>query len=243
VFLKTLFHPSIFLYDIAFLPLLISLLPNNGCMEHKSKRKRRSVSPPTVNAEVAKACGVTPPIQSADRWLSPADVGKLLNITSEAVKQWIFKRTLPAVKQSNGFWKIKVKDLEAFIAQRIAGIQPAIAIFDYQKTPTGIEQAIGELNHRVISGINEMDFLLKTTRIYPALLFVSLPEKLDTAWPLLDRIRATKTLCKVPMLWFAWNDLPPAELDRAVAYGVRGFHKLPVAKDVLKAEITRALKT
>jgi hypothetical protein len=207
-------------------------------------RKRGPRSALTINAEAAKAYGITPPdLQAADRWLSPNDVGKLLNITGAAVKQWISNRTLPAARQVNGCWKIRVKDFEAFLVQRVSGIKNAIAILDLLKTPTGIEQAVSELDHRVVIGDNDLDFLLKAAQHHPVLLLVILPEKLDSAWPLLDRIRATKTLCKVPMLWFAGKDLPPAELDRAVEYGVRGFHKLPVAKDDLKAEITRVLKT
>lgn len=167
-------------------------------------RKQRRYTDPLVIVEQAKAYGVIPPdIESAERWLSPNDAAKVLNITGEAIKQWIYKRKLPAVKLANGYWKINVKNFETFLAQRLVVTKPSIAIRDFQETPSGIQEIVSELDYRVVSGDNDIDFLLKAAQQHPSLLLIILPEHPDAVWPMLERICAVKPLRGVPMLWFS----------------------------------------
>ena len=82
-----------------------------------AKRKTRARSRQGLVAEQAAAYGVSVPAEPSisERFLSPNDIGKILNVTGEAVKQWIYHRRLPAVKLANGYWKVKVVDFEAFL--------------------------------------------------------------------------------------------------------------------------------
>src|SRR5882724_8786480 len=87
----------------------------------EEKRKRgRPRGHQEVVSEQAAAYGISVPVltDNGERFLSPNDIGRILNVTGEAVKQWIYRRKLPAVKLANGYWKVKVTDFESFLKAR-----------------------------------------------------------------------------------------------------------------------------
>jgi hypothetical protein len=47
--------------------------------------------------------------------ISPNEAAKKLNITGEAIKQWIYKGRLPAAKGPNGYWYVRESDIKQFI--------------------------------------------------------------------------------------------------------------------------------
>lgn len=53
--------------------------------------------------------------------VSPNEAAKKLNITGEAIKQWIYRDRLPAAKANNGYWWIREKDLQEFIEKSKQG--------------------------------------------------------------------------------------------------------------------------
>jgi excisionase family DNA binding protein len=55
----------------------------------------------------------------ANQCLSPNEAARILGITGEAVKAYIYQHRLPAIKLANGYWRIKKTDLENFIKMRI----------------------------------------------------------------------------------------------------------------------------
>ena len=86
--------------------------------------------------------------QSSERFLSPNDIGKILNVTGECVKQWIYHRRLPAVKLANGFWKVKVSDFEAFLKARYAAVRRQVLLIANQSADlANMVAAIEHLGH------------------------------------------------------------------------------------------------
>ena len=201
-----------------------------------AKRKRRNQV--MIVAEQAAAYGVTPPVPTDnEKWLSPNEAASILNVTGEAVKQWIYHRRLPAVKLANGFWKIRVKDFEAFLAERYSCAKPAIVIFEGSEEGASLGRTIGELGYRAIPGRNVTDFLLKALEQQPSLFVIALSGNGTEAWKAIERVRAAKQLSKVPILLFGTRELSQAETERLLDLGIQGFRKLPIGAEELGREI------
>src|SRR3954469_9160140 len=132
--------------------------------EAPPKRKRGPRGTPTIVTEHAAAYGISLPAEptSSDRFLSPNDIGKILNVTGEAVKQWIYHRRLPAVKLANGYWKVKVSDFENFLRARHEVGRRRVLITDSKVgTMSDVVQAIEALGHQAVTAHNYADALLK----------------------------------------------------------------------------------
>jgi len=56
--------------------------------------------------------------QRPEGTLTPNEIGKRLNISGEAVKQWIYLGRLPAAKLDNGYWFVKEDDLKVFLSRK-----------------------------------------------------------------------------------------------------------------------------
>src|SRR5882757_6520547 len=149
-----------------------------GPGEEKEKRKRgRPRGTQEVVSEQAAAYGINVPIltDTGERFLSPNDIGKILNVTGEAVKQWIYRRKLPAVKLANGYWKVKVADFEGFLKARTEVGRRHILITDGGKSGSAeIVQAVEQLGHQAVLAHNYPDALLKALDHFPALFVICL---------------------------------------------------------------------
>lgn len=108
---------------------------------HKRRQRGRVVIQPQVAAEFGVKI---PKDDDTVRYLSPNDIGRMLNVTGEAVKQWIYGRKLPAVKISNGYWKVRVSDIEEFLKVRNGEIKRFV--LTNAQSPE-IQQSIEELGH------------------------------------------------------------------------------------------------
>jgi len=53
--------------------------------------------------------------------ISPNEAGKMLGITGEAVKQWIYRGKLKAAKAPNGYWWVREKDVKDFVSLAQSG--------------------------------------------------------------------------------------------------------------------------
>ncbi|MCY3018121.1 MAG: hypothetical protein NTW87_03695 [Planctomycetota bacterium] len=212
-------------------------------MKSHRRRKKRGDSQ-TVIAEQAAAYGVTLPkeLSAAERYLSPNDIGKILDITGEAVKQWIYHRRLPAVKLANGYWKIRVSDFEAFLKARHDIGRRRILVTDTPEgTPGDVLQAIEKLGHQAICAHNYADGLLKCLDQHPALLILNFSAKEVEQWKLAEKVRSTKALRNVPILLLASAELSEADTEQALRLEAQGFLKRPVAVETLVQEIQRIL--
>jgi CheY-like chemotaxis protein len=193
--------------------------------------------------EQAAAYGVNLPTESTtDRYLSPNDIGKILNVTGEAVKQWIYHRRLPAVKLANGYWKVKVSDFEKFLRARHEVGRRRVLITDSKAgMMSDVVQVVEALGHQAVSAHNYADALLKSLDHYPSLFVINLSLREIEPWKLAEKIRGTKALRKFPILLMADNDLSDADAERALKLSAQGFLKRPIDSGELSKEIERIL--
>jgi len=196
------------------------------------------------NTQQAAAHGIRLPAKpsKADRVLSPNQIGKIMNVTGEAVKQWILNRRLPAVKHSNGYWTVKVCDLEAFLKTRHEIARRLVLIADSRDGRiSSVIEAVEHLGHKAIVARNLADAMMKSLDHYPALFVIGLDDGWAEPWKFAEKIRATKGLRKFPILLVAESDLDDDDSERAVELSIQGFVRLPSEKETLVAEIRRIM--
>lgn len=165
------------------------------------------------SASVATAMGVTLPKQTGEKWLSPNQVGKILNVTGEAVKQWIYNHRLPAVKIANGYWKIKVSDLETYLKVRNEfgrrRILLAVANADQYKA------VIEEMGHDAIIATNHADALLKVADRQPSLAVIEVGAAVD-GWKIARGMRNNNQVRNCPILIVSGQPLGEADVEQAL---------------------------
>jgi CheY-like chemotaxis protein len=208
------------------------------------KRRKRKEESHQIIAEQAAAYGISLPGEpsAAERFLSPNDIGKILNLTGEAVKQWIYQRRLPAVKLANGYWKVKVADFEAFLkARHEVGRRRVLIICSKEDPMTDVVETVQKLGHQPITSNNYADALLKSLDHHPALFVVNCSAKETEPWKLVQKIRATKALRSVPVLLTAEIELSESDAEKALELAAQGFLKRPSEPQALYQEIERIL--
>lgn len=179
----------------------------------KAKPKEESNVVVVDSNDVAKEFGVKLPEQSEDKFLSPNDIGKILNVTGEAVKQWIYHRRLPAVKLSNGYWKIKASDLSAFLKARSEYGRRRVLLIMGQ--PAKYEAAIKDLGHDVMVALNAADAMLKAADAVPSLTIIEVGGSLD-GLKLAEQFRNMKQLRSSSILLVSESAMTEAEIARAL---------------------------
>lgn len=207
-------------------------------------RPRGPVVRQNANIEQAAAYGVSLPEEnfSNGRFISPNDVGKILNVTGEAVKQWIYRRKLPAVKLANGYWKIKVADFEAFVKARIEVGKLQIIITDGLNSDCSeVLDAIKHLDHQFILAHNYSDALLKALDHIPALFIVCIHLGDPECWKFTEKIRSHKLLRRIPILFIAGQKISDDDIERAVNFNAQGILTRPLNVETIKNEISRIL--
>ena len=208
------------------------------------RRRKRRVVPQEYIMEQAAAYGISLPkeLSASERYLSPNDIGKILGITGEAVKQWLYHRRLPAVKLANGYWKVRVSDFEAFLKSRHdIGRRRILLVDTPEGAMTDVAPIIENLGHSAITARNHADALLKALDLHPALVILDCSAKEKEPWKLAETIRRTKALKSVPLLLLASGELSTADQERAIQLEARGFLRRPVVAETLGQEIQRIL--
>jgi len=199
---------------------------------------------PMVVAKEAAQYGIRVPAETSagEKFISPNEAGRILDVTGEAVKQWIYNRRLVATKLSNGYWKIKVSDLEEFIKARRDLGQKKIMIIDTPGAATnGIASAIEKLGHTVVLAHAQADALLKAADLYPSLFVANVSMKDLDVWKLLERIRNTRNIRNAPLLLIADHDLKPEESEVALGLGAQAFLCRPFKPQTLTDELETIL--
>ena len=211
----------------------------------RTTKRKRERGRPRLIAEQAAAYGVTVPNDpgASERFLSPNEIGKILSVTGEAVKQWIYHRRLPAVKLANGYWVVKVADFEAFLKARYEVARRRIVVTDSKAGElTDVVEVIQRLGHQPVVAHNYADALLKALDHHPALFIINLSLAEVEPWKLAEKLRNTKALRNAPILLLADNNLSDADAERALSLSAQGFLKRPTDKAILESEVKRILE-
>ena len=140
----------------------------------KKRRKRNSMQ---IVPEVASKYGIAlPESQDHERTLSPNEIAPIFGVTGEAVKHWIYQRRLPAVKQMNGYWRVKVSDLERFIQARSEVGKQYVLIAARPEVLGSVTDSMKSLSYNSVVASNLSDALLKAQSVRPSLFLI------DTGW-------------------------------------------------------------
>ncbi len=217
--------------------------PASGGEEKRKRGRPRGAQ--EVVSEQAAAYGISLPVltDTGERFLSPNDIGKILNVTGEAVKQWIYRRKLPAVKLANGYWKVKVADFEGFLKARTEVGRRHVLITDGGNSGSKeVLAAIEELGHQAVLAHNYPDALLKALDHFPALFVICISQNDPECWKFAERVRSNKSLRSFPILFIGGNSISDDDTERAVKYYAQGILARPLNVEVVRKEIERILQ-
>jgi len=212
----------------------------------EGKRKRgRPRSMPEVTMEQAAAYGITVPVlnDTGERFLSPNDIGKVMNVSGEAVKQWIYRRKLPAVRLANGYWKVRVADLEGFLKARTEVGRFHVLITDGANSGSKeIVAAAEALNLQPVIAHNYPDALLKALDHFPSLFIICVSPSDPGCWKFAEKIRSNKALRSFPILFIGGESISDDQTDLALTFDAKGLLLRPLSVAVVQNEIDRILK-
>lgn len=169
--------------------------------------------------------------------LSPNEAGKILNVTGEAVKQWIYKGQLPAVKLPNGYYRIKHDDLAKFLEARQTAAQ-MLTLAGSDQGMQGILGAVAKEANLAFTVVSETTTALKQFKAQaPNLLVVDIDGFKD-GWKLIRKVRSSPRFGSPKVLLLSRKGLTDKETAEAVRLGVSGCLEGPEA---LAPEVRRLL--
>jgi CheY-like chemotaxis protein len=207
----------------------------------KKKKKKRKPRGGKVVAEVAEAYGINVEQDPKDRTLSPNEAGKVLGVTGEAVKQWIYARKLPAVKMSNGYWRVRVGDLEGFIRKRQEVSQRCVLLAGIDGASLKRRsQQLESLGHQVLVAEGLADALLKALDHYPSLFVIDISNWAD-GWVLADRVRSSRNIRTTHIMFMSSETLKEDQINKALELGVQGCLSDKIEEDSLRREVQKLL--
>jgi CheY-like chemotaxis protein len=166
-----------------------------------------------------------------EEYLSPNAVGRELGISGEAVKQWIYRRRLPATKLPNGYWRISRSDLDRFLRERREGARQRILLVGTSAAAMAADfEARGF--HPLVAQ-NPVDAVVRATDGKPSAAVIDLVSLGEGGWAAAEKLRATKGARRLPVLLVAaaGREADPEAMDRAVALGIQGYLCGPAGPD------------
>ena len=206
--------------------------------ENKVRRKRRRAEIGIV-AEVAAAYGVKLPAEQLEPSLTPNQIGDIMGVSGEAVKQWIYHRRLPAVKLANGYWQVRRADLERFLQARFEGVKRRVlAVGLDSETLRTFNQAVDPNKYEGLATDLLADALLKINDLQPAMVVVDVAWK--HGWELVEKLRATKGLRGIPVVILE-TATGAADVERAMQLDIIGCLTKPVNAPALAQQIATVM--
>jgi CheY-like chemotaxis protein len=190
---------------------------------------------------VAAQYGVIASQQEIDLGLSPNQIGSILGVTGEAVKQWIFHRRLPAVKLANGYWKVSKADLERFLRDRCGGVRRRVLVAGLDEGSVDLLREVSGAMGLEVIGVNSVfDARLKIQEQRPALCIVDCSSP-EYGWDFVERVRSARFTKGCPVVVVTRAALGQAELKRALALEVQACLVKPLSAESLRGDIERLL--
>jgi excisionase family DNA binding protein len=204
-------------------------------------KRKRVRNEPRINPNIAKEYGFSDKkLATTDKYVSPNEAAKILNVTGECIKQWIYHRRLPAVKLSNGYWKISISDLERFILAKGKPDNRRILLFD---RPGPSQQATAAMlqneGFEIIVANNPMDALLKAVDLVPGLFLINV--SLDGGWELIKKVRESRHVRRLPLLVITDSTFDGDTLNSAMELEIQGVLQSPYNADDILREVKSVL--
>ncbi len=158
-----------------------------------------------------------------EEFLSPSAAGRELGVTGEAVKQWIYRRKLPATKLPNGYWRIAKSDLQRFARERTKGGVARILLVG--ELAAGMASDLEAAGWRTIVAQNPVDAVVRAIYNRPAVAVIDLVSLGEGGWTLAEKLRATRGTRKLSVILAAPKgaESDPEVMDRAVAVSAQGY--------------------
>jgi len=203
--------------------------------EEGKVRRRKHRQEFGIVASVAEAYGVKIPPEQLEQSLTPNQVGEIMGLSGEAVKQWIYHRRLPAVKLANGYWKVRKSDLERFLQARLEGAKYRVMLVGGDaETQKLLNQELDTRKYYVVATDLLADAVLKIGDIQPSLIVVDVTW--EHGWELIERIHANKNSRPIPVLILA-GPMGTPDVERAAELDVKGCLNKPVTGPALAQQI------
>lgn len=168
--------------------------------------------------------------------LSPNEAAEVLNVTGEAVKQWIYDGQLKATKQRNGYWRIKHDDLKTYLETRQNVVPMAYVATSDPRLAERILGVVRDLGQKAGSVSSTSDALKQFDQNAPNLLLVDLGNFPD-AWKFIRKVRGTSYYGSPKILLLGNEPLGEKETTDAVRLGINGCLVEPVPDAVLRADV------
>jgi hypothetical protein len=175
--------------------------------------------------------------QSSNQMLSPNQIAKILNLTGEAVKHWIYRRRLPATKLPNGYWKVSKSDFEAFLKAKLSLRKTAFLVCSDATNISLIKDKMALFEFTVIETSIGSDALLKADETLPQAIIVDADIPGSIEW--ISKIRCFKKLSKVYILIIISRPLSDVETNMVMECGVNGCLIKPISERTLEDELMR----
>ena len=149
-----------------------------------------------------------------DVFLSPNEIGDLAGITGEAVKQWVYRRVLPATKMSNGFWKISSLDLQAYCRSKFEICQK-ILLLGCPK----LANIVKKMGYQPIEASKYADGLIKALSSVPSLFVIASSN--SEAFKFIERVRKERSIMHTPIMIV--GELTDKQTDIAIRLRVQSL--------------------
>lgn len=163
--------------------------------------------------------------------LSPNEAARILNITGEAVKQWIYHGRLPAVKLPNGYWRIKHADLAAYLERTQTAAQVLTLAGSGGAVHTALAAVAKELD-LVYSTVSGTAAALKQFQNQAPNLLVVDMDGFKDGWKLIRKVRATSDFGSPKVLLLSRKGLSDRDTDYALRLGANAcLENLKFIKD------------
>ncbi|MCK6475173.1 MAG: helix-turn-helix domain-containing protein, partial [Planctomycetes bacterium] len=153
--------------------------------------------------------------------LSPNQAARILGITGEAVKQWIYAGKLPATKLSNGYYRIKHTDLAQYLLNRRAAAQVLALASTDRALETSLAHIAKDLSHSFSAVPDTISALKQFQAQAPNLLVVDLDGFME-GWKLIRKVRGSVRFGSPKILLLSQKGLSDKETSEAVRLGVSG---------------------
>lgn len=170
--------------------------------------------------------------------LSPNEAGRVLGVTGEAVKQWIYAGRLPATKLPNGYYRIQHIDLAQYLLNRRNAAQVLALASTDRALETSLAGIAKDLSLAFAAVTNTAAALKQFQNQAPNLLVVDLDGFMD-GWKLIRRVRGSVRYGSPKILLLSKKGLSEKETAEAVRLGVSGCLE---GTEALAAEVRRLVK-